>query len=199
MRKIRADRGDEDRQATKSDKLLGKGRALSDRAEHERVFRQLAADLEPELLRIGRGLLGDWDEALDASQQTLLTLWQHLPALDTSAPLRPWVLRVHVNRCRSLLRRRRVRRWLRLEDLPEVPAPPPANEHDLPEVEDLLRLARGLSRRQREAWLLCDLEELDSAVAGAALGCRPETVRVHLMRARARLRAGWLKEQEERP
>jgi RNA polymerase sigma-70 factor (ECF subfamily) len=176
----------------------GEGRVLSERAEHERVFRQLAADLEQDLLRIGRGLLGNWDDALDASQQTLLTLWQELPSLDSRTPLRPWVLRVHINRCRSVLRKRRVRRWLRLDELPEEPAPLPTGESEWPDVEDLLRLARQLSPRQREAWLLCDLEEQDSATAGAVLGCGPETVRVHLMRARLKLREAWRQQQEGR-
>jgi RNA polymerase sigma factor (sigma-70 family) len=140
---------------------------------------------------MGKGLLGDWDDALDASQQTLLVLWEHLPALDLGRPVRPWVLRVHLNRCRSILRRRRLRRWLRLDEVAEEPALPPPPEADGPTVEDLLRLAANLSGRQREAWLLCDLEELDSATAGEAMGCRPETVRVHLMRARSRLREIW--------
>jgi RNA polymerase sigma factor (sigma-70 family) len=149
------------------------------------------AELEHDLLRLGKGLLGDWDDALDASQQTLLALWEHLPGLDRGRPLRPWVLRVHLNRCRSLLRRRRLRRWLRLDDVDDVPALPWTLESEVPTVEELLTLADRLSGRQREAWLLCDLEELDSATAGEAMGCRPETVRVHLMRARARLRDIW--------
>ena len=149
------------------------------------------AELEQELLRLGRGLLGDWDEALDASQQTLLTLWEHLPRLDHGRPLRPWVLRVHLNHCRSILRRRRLRRWLRLEDGMEPPVPTTEPDSDVPTVEDLILLAARLSSRQREAWLLCDLEGLDSATAAVAMGCQPETVRVHLMRARNRLREMW--------
>jgi RNA polymerase sigma-70 factor, ECF subfamily len=91
-----------------------------------------------------------------------------------------------------------VRRWLRLEDLPEETLPPPAAASGLPELEDLLRLSARLSLRQREAWLLCDLEGLESAAAGAVMGCRPETVRVHLMRARTALRKAWEMEAEGR-
>lgn len=140
---------------------------------------------------MGRGLLGDWNDALDASQQTLLALWEHLPRLDRGRPLRPWVLRIHLNRCRSVLRRRRMRRWLRLEEVAEPTVPPPTSDSTAPSVEDLVGLAARLSGRQREAWLLCDLEDMDSATAAAAMGCRPETVRVHLMRARMRLREMW--------
>jgi RNA polymerase sigma-70 factor (ECF subfamily) len=51
-------------------------------------------------------------------------------------------------------------------------------------VEALRRAVTSLPRRYREVVVLCDLEEVDYAVAAAALGCPIGTVRSRLHRAR---------------
>ncbi|HUB78959.1 MAG TPA: sigma-70 family RNA polymerase sigma factor [Bryobacteraceae bacterium] len=54
-------------------------------------------------------------------------------------------------------------------------------------IEALRRAVQALPRRYREVVVLCDLEEVDYAVAAVALGCPIGTVRSRLHRARALL------------
>jgi RNA polymerase sigma-70 factor, ECF subfamily len=54
-------------------------------------------------------------------------------------------------------------------------------------IEELRRAVLSLPRRYREVVVLCDLQEIDYAVAAALLGCPVGTVRSRLHRARALL------------
>lgn len=165
----------------------------------EAELRRLMARRGEALLRLAAGLLGDWEEARDACQETWIAVWRNRGLADPGRPLWPWLLSIHLNGCRSRLRRRRLRRWLRLDEgeAQRLPAPPPALEDDGEETRArlaaVLALSARLSPRQREALLLVDLEGLDSVEAARVLDCRPSTLRVQLSRARARLRT-WLAE-----
>lgn len=169
--------------------------ALGGEADLRRLMRRRGEAL----LRLAGGLLGDWEEARDACQETWIAAWQARARLEPGRPLWPWLLAIHLNGCRGRLRRRKLRRWLRLEegDLERLPAPGPAPEDgddgNRARLEAVLALAVRLSPRQREALLLVDLEGLDGVEAARALGCRPSTLRVQLARARGRLRT-WLAE-----
>ena len=65
------------------------------------------------------------------------------------------------------------------------PAAGPSQAHDQSEAYAKLTLAlRGLPARQREAFTLRVLEELDVADTASAMGCSEGSVKTHLSRAR---------------
>ncbi len=74
-------------------------------------------------------------------------------------------------------------------ELPEIPIDPP-------EVIGVAAALQQLSEHQRAAVVLCHVADLSTREAAAVLGVSAATIRVHLFRARARLRV-LLSEDEE--
>ena len=84
-----------------------------------------------------------------------------------------------------------VRDWFyepTLQALPDPGQDPSARLADDEAWRALRRALRTLPRRQREAYLLRELQGLDVADTAAAMGCSEGSVKTHLSRAMAALR-----------
>jgi len=69
-------------------------------------------------------MLGSFQDAEDALQDTLLSAWQGLDGFEERASLRTWLYRIATNRClnvRRAIQRRRAKEW----DIPDVDPPEP--------------------------------------------------------------------------
>ncbi|MCF7221891.1 RNA polymerase sigma factor [Marilutibacter chinensis] len=135
------------------------------------------------------------DDALDAVQDAMMKMlaYRERPAVEWT-PLFWSILR---RRVIDMQRRRRFRLgWLSPEPRHEDGAtvewadegPDPSRAHD--SREGYTRLAGALSSlpaRQREAFTLRVLEELDVATTARAMGCSEGAVKTHLSRAREAL------------
>jgi RNA polymerase sigma-70 factor (ECF subfamily) len=135
------------------------------------------------------------DDALDAVQDAMMKMinYQERPTAEWT-PLFWSILR---SRIVDIQRRRTFRlRWMlpvhEREDgsMPDWPdtGPDPARTHDGREAYARLTDAVAqLPRRQREAFSLRILEELDVATTAQAMGCSEGSVKTHLSRARETL------------
>lgn len=146
----------------------------------------------PEVYRLCVGLLADAAEADDLAQDAMLHLVDHLARWDVQRSWRAWRNTVVVNLCRDRLRRLATRRAAEQEAARrDEPAtwPHPEDEAHRAEVRDLLAAALGaLSEREREAFVLRDLQGSPTADVAVALGVTESTVRSLLTLARRRLR-----------
>lgn len=142
--------------------------------------------------RLCLGLLADPASAEDAAQDAMLHLLDRLSRWDPERPYAPWRNAVVVRAGRDRSRRADARR--RAEDASvevrgEGPLPDPAEEASRGEVQELLRESlRSLSPREREAFVLRDLEGLATSETADAMGVTDATVRSLLTLARRRLR-----------
>lgn len=153
------------------------------------------AGIGPRAFRFAELGLRHRDDALDAVQDAMMKM---LAYRDRSAaewtPLFWSVLR---SRVVDLQRRRALRlRWLipapAEDDAPvdwaDATTPDPARAHDGREAYGRLAGAlAALPRRQREAFTLRVLEELDVATTARVMGCGEGAVKTHLFRAREAL------------
>lgn len=148
-------------------------------------FREIVRAYRDELLRMAFHVLRDWDEAEDATQCTFIACFRHLKRYDPARPFRPWLLSIHWNQCKSAGRRRRrsLLLFARLED-----ANPSVAGADCGDEALILREIRALPLKQRGAFVLIEINQYSAAEAAQALGCAESTLRVHLARARLRLR-----------
>lgn len=157
------------------------------------------AGVERRAFRLAELGLGHREDALDAVQEAMIKLMQyrHRPPGEWT-PLFWSILRRQLTdrhrrnavkrRVLSFLGQREDEREDPLEMLPD-PNEDPARRHaDAESWQALGTALRTLPRRQRECFLLRELQGLTVAETAAAMGCSDGSVKTHLSRAMSALR-----------
>ena len=156
-----------------------------------RALDALVERYTPRVNRLASQLMGDFEEARDAAQESLVKVCTRLKQFRGEAQFATWLHRLVVNTCRDRMAFQRVRRAEPLE-LDEQVASDDVDPSNLAVLTDLRRdladaLSR-LSRDQRIAVVLRDSFGLSykeiSRVARMPVG----TAKCYVHRARARLR-----------
>jgi RNA polymerase sigma-70 factor (ECF subfamily) len=157
------------------------------------AFAQIVERYTPLLYSLAFRMLGRGEEAQEAVQEIFLRAYRALPRFRLERRFHPWLYTIALNDLRTVVRRQRRRRGLRLvrlgEELDTV-----ADRGDLQaaaEREDGERLAQealaGLPPLYREVFLLREVEGLGVRDTAEALGVPEGTVKVRLHRARQEL------------
>jgi len=139
-------------------------------------------------------VLGDESEAWDVVQMAFLKAWQRLDSYDSRWSFATWLYRIGTNLAIDLLRskssRDRAHRAGSEHRLRVVGESEPASRlADGREVERLLEnLVESLTPQQRAAFVLREVEGMDTAEVARVLGCSATTVRNHVFQARKNLR-----------
>jgi RNA polymerase sigma-70 factor (TIGR02960 family) len=94
------------------------------RAGDSESFRELTAPYRRELQVHCYRMLGSFQDAEDAVQETLLAAWQGLGGFEGRASMRTWLYRIATNRCLNM-RRSTSRRGAKEWDVPDVEPPEP--------------------------------------------------------------------------
>ncbi len=180
----------------RDDRLLAQDALAGD----EYAFSQLVTRHSGGLHRAVSRIIGDETEAWDVVQMAFLKAWQRLGQYDSRWSFATWVYRIGTNLSIDLIRSRKSRER----------AHQAGTEHRLRLVSKLASTSAGadgrdidrvlaqvlpvLSPRQRAAFVLRELEGMDTSDVAGVLGCSPTTVRNHIFQARKALR----REIEER-
>jgi RNA polymerase sigma-70 factor (ECF subfamily) len=147
----------------------------------------------PCVYRLCVGLLANAAEADDLAQDAMLHLLKNLPSFDRTRSYRGWRTTIVINLCRDRMRRlaarSRAETAARGERLPPV-LPDPSSAVQARDVRDVLERALAhLPEREREAFVLRDLEGTPTAEVASQLGLEESSVRSLLALARRRLRS----------
>ena len=105
---------------------------------------QRIVDWTPLLYHVACGLLSDESDREDAVQSAIEKAWRKADSLREPNKLKPWLVRILVNECHEVLRRRK--REIPTENLPEESAPPPQEQRELRELVMALPEAERLPR-----------------------------------------------------
>ena len=133
-----------------------------------------------------RRILGNEQDALDATQEALIAITRGVASFDGRSQFSTWCYRVATNAALDEARRRKRRPTL-VEDLPEpasTEADPGTRVADTLDVDAALA---ALPPEFRAAVALRDLAGLDYAEIAAVLDIPPGTVRSRIARGRAAL------------
>ena len=159
---------------------------------------RLAGALRPLICRWALVMTGDPHDAEDVAQLVLMKMLTSMEGFDGRSRVTSWVYRTTRNA--SLDHQRRKKQDQRLaekaERLARAETPRLHDPLDDIEMKRTLRLIRTLLRelpvRQREVFDLVDLQGLKPKEAAELLEMNPNTLRVHLLRARRRMRSEML-------
>jgi RNA polymerase sigma-70 factor, ECF subfamily len=183
------------------------------KAGDNHAFRELLEPISRELAAYAYRMLGGFQDAEDALQETRLKAWRHLSSYQPNATFRAWLYRIATNTCLDMLRTAR-RRVLPSEvGAPVAPGPPttemrtdiawlePYPDALLPAAADadpeetlrlhqsvrlaLVRSMQLLPPRQRAALILHDVLEWSVDDVAAMLETTPPAINSALQRARA--------------
>jgi RNA polymerase sigma-70 factor (ECF subfamily) len=146
------------------------------------AVRELVERFQQDVFGLCLKMLRHRQDAEDTAQEALVRVVRHLARWDASRPLRPWVLAIAANRCRTL--RERKRRIPSPTDVVESLMTPEKGvaSHGLSEELDA---ALGTLREEyRLCFTLHHLHEMGLAEISEILGCPKGTVKTWLFRAR---------------
>jgi RNA polymerase sigma-70 factor (ECF subfamily) len=151
------------------------------------AFEQIVVRTERRVLLLAFRMLGNMADAEDATQEVFLRAYKYLHRFDRRRPLEPWLIRMTINVCRDIRRKRKVQ----TEEVFDVPreAPDAHSEVALDEQKGLLRLALAkLPEKERAVLILRDLEGRPTREVAEILGTSESTVRAQLSNARMKVK-----------
>ena len=160
---------------------------LSGRAE---AFEPLVTPYRGPLTALAYRLTRNREDAIEVAQEALLRAFRSLGRFDVSRSFRNWLFQIAANEARDRLRKKaRERAALETAAQDGPAAEDPEAGRDSQELRsEITRLLAALSPREREVFVLRDLEELDIRETSRALGCSSISVRVNLSSARRKMR-----------
>lgn len=163
--------------------------------------RELVERFQGDVLAVCRRLLVHLHDSEDVAQEVFLRVFRSLGRWDNDRPLRPWVLGIAVNRCRTWIGKR-AKAPVLAEFLDEAPDRKPADDS-----AEMAREIRGavdaLREGYREVFVLFHEQGRPYEEIAAAVGRPVGTVKTWLHRARLevldRLRSRGLVPDEHQP
>ncbi len=187
-----------------------KDRAVADRllvgqakAGDFAAMETLLGKYEHQVYGVARRIVQQHEDAEEVTQQTFLSVIEHLGEFREEAQFRTWLLRIATNHALGLLRKRAVRSTVSLDqaESPDTYEGIPRPEfiavwHDRPEELAARREVRqhidealaALDDKYRAVFVLRDIEQCSTRETADVLGLTVQTVKVRLLRARLMLR-----------
>jgi RNA polymerase sigma-70 factor, ECF subfamily len=158
-------------------------------------FDTIVATHHPEIHRYLRRVAPRAMDADDLSQETFLRAYRAYPKLPADANVRAWLFAIATNLCRN--HHRSARRWSRTEAAvratvvsgASVPSEDPADATLFNEARAVVeRAVAELPLKQRLAFTLRKLHDVEYAAIAESLHCSPDAARAHVFQALRKIR-----------
>ena len=161
-------------------------------------FAELVEKYQEQALRLAFSMLGNYEDAKDASQEAFVSAYRSLGRFRGGAKFSTWLYRVVVNQCKDVYKRRARAPMVVAavgEPDPEMdgadlfvdvedPAADPSDQLANRELAQQLSTAIGsLPMKQRTAFLLHHMHGLPLDEVAAVMRCQLGTVKSHIFRA----------------
>lgn len=163
-------------------------------------FSRVVESHRPQIFRFLLALTRDADLAETLTQECLLKAHLNWGSFRGESSAMTWLMRIAINLQKDHWRNRRMQFWRRARtnavDLDEASEWLPSGERSVEQqllarerVGQVWKAVEGLSERQRTVFLLRYVEEMELSEIARATGLSEGTVKSHLSRAVARVRA----------
>ena len=162
------------------------------------AFRTLVEAHRARAYTLALRILRSAEDAEEVAQDSFVRVWTALPGFRGESSFATWLYRIVARRAfdRAQVMRHRSSREHHPADLPEHAAPAHGDDDTL-RAALLQRLIAELSPAQRAVVTMFYYEGRAVEQVAAVLGMPENTVKTHLLRARAALRSAWPEAAEE--
>ena len=123
------------------------------------------------------------EDAEDVVHDVFIKYMQASPSFADDDHERAWLIRVTVNRCRDLLRRRTIRRYVGFDEIEEIPA-----EEETYEGQGVVSMISTLPEKYRSVMVLHYLEGYSVEECANILGLSASGIKMRLSRGREMLK-----------
>jgi RNA polymerase sigma-70 factor (ECF subfamily) len=158
------------------------------------AFETIVQRHERRVMGVCLRLLRTVDDAQDATQEVFLRAFKYLHRLDVRKPIEPWLMRMTVNVCRDIARKK-LRRHATFSEIPPAETDPQDESPDPysgfareQQRQMLWRALDTLPEKERMAVILRDVEGFSTAEVADILDSSEGTVRSQICRGRLRIK-----------
>lgn len=174
--------------AGEQDLLVIRSIRNGDTAAYEQIMRRY----NQQLYRIGVSWLGSDDAIEDVMQNTYLKAWYHLDQFKADAAFSTWLIRIMINECKQVIRRREKEKavyqaWMQDRDA--------VYDQDIQkslmqkEMKEMMQQAiLHLPLKYRTVFMCREVEHLSTDDTASCLDISSQNVKVRLLRAKAMIR-----------
>jgi RNA polymerase sigma-70 factor, ECF subfamily len=153
------------------------------------AFEQIILRYERRVLSLAWRLLGKLEDAQDASQEVFFRAFRYLRRFDQRRPFEPWLIKMTVNVCYDLGRKRQEQpQGLIDPDILNAIGDPHNELHAEEQRTMLYQALQQLPEKQRAAIVLRDIEGLSTTEVAEVLGSSEATVRSQISTARLKIK-----------
>ena len=158
-------------------------------------FETLVSRKTPAVVSLARRVVGNVEDARDVAQMVFLRVWKEIHRYDDKYSFNTWLYRIATNLSIDFLRSARSREKAHgatlhlVREREESTAAGATRSAEDRELARLFETVSGkLSEKQKAAFVLREMEDLDTKDIAEILNCGESTVRNHLFNARRILR-----------
>lgn len=158
------------------------------------AFDTLMRRYEAKIINVARRTMGNAADAEDAVQEAMAAAWFKLRQFDQALSFGPWLTRITLNKCRDLLRKRKVMKLFDFgsdNEIEHFAASTPDQQESAEEAQALELVQREISKlpaRLREALVLVTFDGQSHANAAEILNTTEKAIETRVYRARNKLR-----------
>ncbi len=154
------------------------------------AFEMLVKKYQAPILHLAWRILGDKDEAKDATQDTFIQTFSHLDSFDRTKSFKNWLYSITYKRCIDRKRREKSRWNFMHRTAKERPLYLRDHIHSdrIEDSEVFFPFLKKLSTRERVAITLKINDAYSASEIADVLGCAESTARVYLFHAKKKLR-----------
>ena len=163
------------------------------------AFREIVERYSTRIHAVAYQIVGNSTDAEDIAQEVFLKLHRSLDQFNPQYPFTAWLYRLTANLSIDYQRKNARYRRVSLDEIEdesifEDHRPRPDSHAERNELKGAIeQMAGDLTPKQRKVFVLRDLQGFSTEEVAGVLQCRPATVRVHLAKARARIKEAMMK------
>jgi RNA polymerase sigma-70 factor, ECF subfamily len=153
------------------------------------AFEQIIVRYERRVMTLAWRLLGKSEDAQDAAQEVFLRAFRFLHRFDTRRPFEPWLMKMTVNVCHDVARKRLQHPNAFIDpDSLRSASDPHTELHSEEQRKRLYDALQELPEKERAAVVLRDIEGFSTAEVAEILGSSEGTVRSQISTARVKIK-----------